>query len=391
MSIRPRKWTSPDGTKKMAWLADYRDQHGRRQRKAFDSKKEAKDFELRARSEVKAGIHTADAASITVADAGERWIASCRERELEATTINAYAQHIALKITPHLGATKLSALTAPIVAGWQKRLLADGCSAAMARKSKIALGALLADAQENGLVAQNVVYAMGRAKRKANGNRAALAQAAHEGIDIPYPKEIRAIHAKLSGRYKAFLTLAPLSGLRASELRGLRWQNLDLTRGLLHVRQRADRFGVIGPLKTKAARRTVPLMPMVVTVLKEHHLATKAISAKRPDLDLVFPNSKGKPDHLVTIVAGWQAAQVAAGVVDAKGEAKYSGLHALRHFYASWCINRIEDGGLGLLPQRVQERMGHSTITMTMDVYGHLFPAADHAAEMAEAERRWKV
>lgn len=51
------------------------------------------------------------------------------------------------------------------------------------------------------------------------------------------------------------------------------------------------------------------------------------------------------------------------------------------------CINRKEDGGLGLLPKRVQERMGHSSITITMDTYGHLFPSGDDGAELAAAQK----
>jgi integrase len=66
--------------------------------------------------------------------------------------------------------------------------------------------------------------------------------------------------------------------------------------------------------------------------------------------------------------------------------AKYTGLHALGHFYASWCINSKADGGLGLPPKVVQERLGHSSIVMTMDVYGHLFPRGDDADELAAAE-----
>ena len=65
--------------------------------------------------------------------------------------------------------------------------------------------------------------------------------------------------------------------------------------------------------------------------------------------------------------------------------AKYTGLHALRHFYASWC-NRKANGGLELPPMDVKVRMGHSSITVTMDVYGHLFPRGDDAAELAAAE-----
>jgi len=67
--------------------------------------------------------------------------------------------------------------------------------------------------------------------------------------------------------------------------------------------------------------------------------------------------------------------------------AKYTGLHPIRHFFASWCINRRLDGGLELPPKVVQERLGHSSITMTMDVYGHLFPRGDDAEELANAER----
>jgi integrase len=87
---------------------------------------------------------------------------------------------------------------------------------------------------------------------------------------------------------------------------------------------------------------------------------------------------------------------VAAGVVYDKGEAKYTGLHALRHFYASWLINRKADDGLELPLKTVQDRLGHSSVLMTSDVYGHLFtsdvyghlfPRTDDGREMAEAEK----
>jgi integrase len=63
------------------------------------------------------------------------------------------------------------------------------------------------------------------------------------------------------------------------------------------------------------------------------------------------------------------------------------GLSPSGHFYASWCINRRADGGLELPAKVVQERLGHSSIAMTMDTYGHLFPCTDDGKEMAEAER----
>jgi integrase len=117
---------------------------------------------------------------------------------------------------------------------------------------------------------------------------------------------------------------------------------------------------------------------------------------RRGELHYVFPNRAGNVEsHNSIVMRGLWPAQVAAGVtvstVDGEGKtvarAKYSGLHALRHFYASWCINRRVDGGLELPPKDVQYRLGHSSIGMTMDVYGHLFPKADSRAEMEAAER----
>jgi integrase len=62
-------------------------------------------------------------------------------------------------------------------------------------------------------------------------------------------------------------------------------------------------------------------------------------------------------------------------------------MHALRHFYASWCINRRKDGGLELPPKTVQTRLGHASIVMTLDIYGHLFPSGDDGTELAAAAR----
>jgi integrase len=68
-------------------------------------------------------------------------------------------------------------------------------------------------------------------------------------------------------------------------------------------------------------------------------------------------------------------------------QAKYTGLHALRHFFCSWMAAPRKDGGLELPLKTAQVRMGHSTLAMTADTYGHLWPTADDAGELAAAER----
>jgi integrase len=170
---------------------------------------------------------------------------------------------------------------------------------------------------------------------------------------------------------------------RRSELRGLRWKDVDLKASELHVRQRADRFNEIGKPKSAAGERVVPFGKFVANTLKEWKLA-----CPKSDGDLVFPNGAGKVESLANIInRGLIPAQTAAKVVTKEGKAKYAGLHALRHLYANWCINRSADGGLGLPPKVVQERLGHSSITMTYDRYGHLFPRGDDAKELDAAEK----
>ena len=77
------------------------------------------------------------------------------------------------------------------------------------------------------------------------------------------------------------------------------------------------------------------------------------------------------------------------GKTDQKGHpvyrAKYPGAHALRHFFASWCINPVAAGGRGLNAKHVQTLMGHATITLTLDRYSHLFPSGDDGSELAAA------
>jgi integrase len=234
-------------------------------------------------------------------------------------------------------------------------------------------------------VAQNVVRNLRRGRRAGDKARADSRRRGKlkVGVDIPLPDEIRALIRELKDRRRPLLLTAIFTGLRAGELRGLRWGDIDLKRAVLHVRQRADRYRQIGPPKSAAGERTVPLPPLLVNVLREWKLA-----CPKGDQDLAFPNGIGRVDTLPDIVQrSFRPAQVAADVVDAHGRAKYGGLHALRHFYASWCINRKVDGGLELPLKLVQERMGHASITMTADRYGHLFPSADDGAELAAAEK----
>jgi integrase len=312
-----------------------------------------------------------------------------------------------LHIEPFIGDSRLNALSLPLLRHLEDRLLDEGRSPAMVRKVLVSLGSLIADAQERGLVARNVVREM-RGRRGSSDRRAEKRAKGklRVGVDIPTPAEVKAIVGALQGRWRPVLLTAIFTGLRASELRGLRWEDVELDRRLLHVRQRADRFNDIGNPKSEAGEREVPLPPIVVNTLREWRLACPRRDTGRKDddgqpieeLDLVFPNGKGKVESLANMInRGLLPVQIRAGVtvetgeLDADGQpvlaARYTGMHAMRHFYASWCINRPQDGGLGLPPKVVQERLGHATINLTMDTYSHLFPRGEDQDELAVAER----
>ena len=398
MSVRKRAWTTSKGEQKEAWVVDYVDQTGKRRLKTFAKKKVADNFAATANVEIRAGVHTADSASITVAEAGRLWLETGDKAGLERSTLAAYRQHLKLHIEPYLGNVKLSQLSAPMVREFEDKLargdMPEGAppqprTRAMVRKIRVSLSSLLSDAQERGLVSRNVVRELRRTRARGVERKAERRQKGKlkVGVDIPTREEIKAIVEAAKGRWRPILLTAIFTGLRASELRGLRWADVDLDKRELHVRQRADRYSAIGKPKSESGERTVPLTPIVVNTLREWKLACPKSAA-----ELVFPSTGGLVEHHKNIVErGLVPTLIVAGVtIEEDGEikcAKYTGLHALRHFYASWCINRRVDGGLELPAKVVQERLGHSSIMMTMDVYGHLFPRGDDSAELEAAER----
>ena len=193
--------------------------------------------------------------------------------------------------------------------------------------------------------------------------------------------------ARLARRAKPLLTLAWSAGLRASELRGLAWSNLDLPGARVEINQRADRFGIIGPCKSEAAYRVIPLPDACVTTLREWQLA----ATPNPD-GLVFPNQAGRPQALNNLRRRLVLPVLTAAglVVPAPTKADPAAiklaidmpLHGMRHFAASAWIRQHCD------MKQLQAWLGHGDIQMTYNTYGHLLERdpAQEAAFMARVE-----
>jgi integrase len=369
-TVRKRTWKS-GGETKTAWIADYFDQEGKRHIKTCKTKKEADGFLVQARHEVARGVHTPENTSIAVAEAARLWIETGELEKLERSTLRQYRNHIKLHINPLIGNVKLARLSTPAVESFRDELLKKG-SRAMARKVLASLKSILSEAQRRGLVAQNAAQPVKVDVKKRDQRKLAA------GRDIPSKEEVQTILAMADGRWRPLLITAIFTGMRSSELRGLAWDDVDVEQKVIHVRQRADHWGAMGAPKSAAGDRKIPMSPMVVNALKEWRLAcprTGEGEGAEGRLWLVFPNGNGNVENHANIAnRGFYALQLAAGIVDPNGKPKY-GMHALRHFFASWAIER------GFSPKRLQALLGHNSIQMTFDVYGHLFPSLedDHA------------
>jgi len=417
MSVRKRTWMTDSGEERSAYVVQYstaeRDERGKRKRhiKTFDRKKDADDFQAQVRIDVKKGIHTPSSRSITVQEAGRLWIDGCGE--LEPTTVEQYEQHLKLHVNPYLGSVKLASLTVAVVREWQDKLrrgvpapgqsLAEVRSPVMIKKVTTSLSSLLSDALERGKVAHNVVRSMTANRRRQRKVERRQKQKLVIGRDIPEPREVDTLlKTTTDPRGRAFFLTAIRCGLRASELRGLRWQDIDFKKSEVHVRQRADRRNKIGNPKSADSQRAVPIPPKTLAALQ----AWKPLC---PKLDgrqhYVFPNGSGKVEFHSNIIdrlliPAWIAAGVTVPVLDDNGrpllddeekpvfKAKYTGAHSLRHFFASWCLARPPIG-LGLNLKELSERIGHASIQITIDTYAHLIPREDHAAELAAAEGKF--
>jgi len=184
------------------------------------------------------------------------------------------------------------------------------------------------------------------------------------------PAEIRELAAAIHPWFRTWVWFASYSGLRWSEMLGTRRRDLDLLRRTVSVRQQIvevnGRFLGFGEPKSAAGKRTVDL-PSFLCAMLEEQLAERA----QPGVDgLVFVNTRGNSPHVSSFSSQtWRKARAAVGRPDLRW-------HHLRHTAVALAIAQ------GAHPKTIQERMGHASITVTLDRYGHLFPAL--AREVAD-------
>ena len=382
MSVRKRVWKTAHGETKEVWVVDYFDQHGKRRHETFTTKGAAKQRHAQVVIDIGSGKHIAVDGKTTVADAADRWLRYLESEGRERSTIEQYRGHLRLHILPLLGRVKLAKLNHETLENFRAHLLNEKTSDGEPVRSRdrcaktwVTLKSLLKH-ERMGHVSDGVksIRLDPRQQRRLE-----------VGVDIPTNDEIKRLYEATAGQEapqkckRALILVAAFCGLRASELRGLRWADVKFDDRELQVTQRADCYRTIGAPKSASSWRTVPLLPELILALKEWRIAQGGTP------ELVFATRDGTVPVYQNMVRSLVPVMRAAGMVDKHGQPRYT-LHAFRHYFASWCINPKDRGGRGLSPKVVQSWLGHFTVAMTLDTYGHLFKELDKSeAEAAIA------
>lgn len=304
-------------------------------------------------------------AEATIRDAANLWLKRCTLDGLERATIRSYKGHFTHHIEPKIGGLMLKEFTASDVQDFIDELLGE-ISRAMTKKVLTSLRSILSAAQSRGMIDKNVAREI-KLRRDSRNDKERI---------IPTKDEIRRLIDRAPARHKPLVITALLSGMRSSELRGLSWAHVDFDKGLILIKQRADRYNAIGVPKSRAGIRTIPMSPLVASTLLDWKTR-----CPNGDLNLVFPNGAGNVEgHANIFHRIFKPLMISCEIVDNEGKPKF-GFHSLRHAAASLFIEQ------GWTPKKIQVLLGHSSINMTFDVYGHLFhnPEED-IAQMAKME-----
>lgn len=379
-TVSKRAWTDGKQRQREAWRVSYKDQAGKRRFKQFARKKDADAYALTAQWEVRQGIHTADADSVTVGEAADIWLKASSANGCDRGTMKSYRELVRLHIKPQIGGEKLSRLSAPKVVDFRDAMLQTR-SHAMATKAVRHLSMILADAQTRGLVAQNVARGVKVKRPRQETYRTA------KRAEIPPKEHLRALLeaadrlASAYPRMPALVRVAMFGGHRQSELRSMQWPDADFTAGTIAIARRADRWGDMNVPKSAAGCRSIPIGPSLVSVLRKWKLRCPTSKT-----GLMFPNERAGVIDQKGMAELFLKVQVEAGIAfdsgkrDDDGEILWKpryGWHHLRHAAASAWISQ------GVDLKRLQVWIGHANIQLTLDVYGHLIKDADRDAVLA--------
>jgi len=350
---------------------------GKRKQKrmrGFKTKKEAEKALAQAIAEVERGTYL-DPAKMTVGEWLREWLKLIEDKNLSPSTLRGYRDIVEHHLIPALGSILLAKLQPIHLEQYYAKALREGRKD---RKAKT-LGA--------SLKAQSVLHhhrilhrALAHAEKldlipRNPARRVEPPRPDHHEPATLSPEDARRSLDVLRGTYLYIPTLLAIAtGMRRSEILGLRWQDVDLKAGTVMVRQTLLRGGVRWRPKTKKSARPIPLPPFVVRELKAHRKQQlewklKAGSAWH-ETDLVCTREDGSSINPDTLSGQFSKRLTRAGF-------PHVTFHGLRHSHGTLLME------WGVHPKVVSERLGHSSVKITLDIYSHVLPDTQEEAVRA--------
>lgn len=314
--------------------------------------------------EVEHGIYCRET-EVTVEGWFETWIKEYKMNSVKVGTIAAYTSSFNTYIRKPLGKKKLSQIRPEHV---QK--LYNDMSEKYAKSTinlvSIVLGSMCKQAVKNGLIQKNPVE-LATLPRKKKGKEIRVMKLEEQKLFLQYAKP---------SHYYTLYVVALNTGMRLGELRALKWENVDFENNVIHVRQTMNYFPGKGTMldapKTESSVRDIPMLDEVSQILKLHKIQEerrKLLLGEKWKADfegLVFTSPFGK--HVNATAVNVDMKQIENDIHEHGIEFSHIHPHVLRHTFATRGLER------GIPPKVMQELLGHTSITMTLDIYSHVLP-----------------
>lgn len=309
--------------------------------------------------------------STTLTDYLEQWMKECCKPNLTAVTAQSYEYMAKKYIIPSLGQIALTKLRPEHIQHFYASELSNGradgkggLSPRTVRYIHTTLHRALENAVKIGLIMRNPTNAVEVPKQKSHEIQIMNESNVHIFLEC----------AKSTPYYALFYTLL-YTGLRRSEILALKWSDVDLILCQIYVNKSIHQLHngeiIFSETKTDKSKRMVSLPPSTVIVLREHRaqqeILKKSVGLSLSDDDLVFCHCDGKPYLPDSITHAWKTLAKRIGLKSIR-------LHDARHTHASLMLKQ------GIHPKVVQERLGHSSIKVTLDTYSHVAPGIQQAA-----------
>ncbi len=342
----------------LGWIA------GRRRRRTVygSSEREVLAKRDQVRNQLAKGVNLADPPR-TVEQWLNEWLQTIKVGDgTSASTLARYGQIVRVHLTPLIGRIKLASLAPRDVQLMVSQLRQTAAPVSVIKIHGVLRNAL-SDAERMDLVPRNVAKAVRSAKLPRTERRALT------------PDEALTLLGQLQGDHLEIVFIVALStGLRRGEVLGLRWQDVDLPGRALFVRQTVQRVHgelQLFPPKTHRSTRPIPLSEVTLSAL----LAQRArqiedsllVGVAWEDHGLVFASHLGTPLEPRNVNRRFGTARAAAGQELVR-------LHDLRHAFATFLLDQGEE------LRTVMDLLGHSTIRLTADTYGHVLPSRARSA-----------